>query len=210
VQENALKGRTFASVRDQNDYLSRWEAEVADTRVHGTTRRAPSQHFLEIEKAALLPLPSGRLASFRESKRRVHRDGHVEIDKAYYSVPPEYVGQEVWARWDGRVVRVFNMRLQQIAMHAQQPPGKFSTHDPHIVTEKINAVEHGAEYLLVKVRRIGVGCARWAEAMLQNRGVAGVRVLQGLLHRVRSLPARDYAAILNEFAFTATLVRPSA
>ena len=93
VQENALKGHTFTSLHDQNEHLSRWEAEVADVRMHGTTRRPPGQHFLEVEKAALLPLPSGRLASFRESQRRVHRDGHVEIDKAYYSVPPEYVGQ---------------------------------------------------------------------------------------------------------------------
>jgi transposase len=108
VQENALKGRTFTNLHDQNEHLSRWEAEIADTRVHGTTRRAPGQHFLEVEKAALLPLPSGRLASFRESQRRVHRDGHVEVEKAYYSVPPEYVGQTVWARWDGRLVRVFN------------------------------------------------------------------------------------------------------
>ena len=156
--------------------------------MHGTTRRAPGQHFLEVEKAALLPLPSGRLASFRESKRRVHRDGHVEVEKAYYSVPPEYVGQEVWARWDGRVVRVFNERLVSITLHAQQLPGKFSTHDQHLVTEKINAVEHGAEYLLVKVRRLGLGCTRWAEAMLQSRGVAGVRVLQGLLHLARKHP----------------------
>jgi transposase len=188
VQENALKGHTFTNLHDQNEHLSRWEVEVADTRVHGTTRRPPGQHFLEVEKAALLPLPSGRLASFRESQRRVHRDGHVEIDKAYYSVPPEYVGQSVWARWDGRVVRIFNERLVSIALHAQQLPGKFSTHDQHVVTEKINAVEHGAEYLLTKVRRLGVACTRWAEAMLQSRGVAGVRVLQGLLHLARKHP----------------------
>jgi transposase len=188
VQENGLKGHTFTNLHDQNQHLSRWEAEVADVRVHGTTRRAPGQHFLEVEKAALLPLPSGRLASFREAQRRVHRDGHVEVDKAYYSVPPEYVGQTVWARWDGRVVRVLNERLVSIALHAQQLPGKFSTHDQHIVTEKINAVEHGAEYLLVKVRRLGVDCTRWAEAMLQSRGVAGVRVLQGLLHLARKHP----------------------
>ena len=185
VQENALKGHTFTNLHAQNEHLSRWEVEVADTRVHGTTRRAPGQHFQEVEKVALLPLPSGRLASFRESQRRVHRDGHVEVEKAYYSVPPEYVGQSVWARWDGRVVRIFNERLVSIALHAQQLPGKFSTHDQHVVTQKINAVEHGAEYLLTKVRRLGVGCTRWAEAMLQSRGVAGVRVLQGLLHLAR-------------------------
>ncbi len=190
VQENALKGHTFTNLHAQNEHLSRWEVEIADVRVHGTTRRAPGQHFLEVEKAALLPLPNGRLASFRESQRRVHRDGHVEVEKAYYSVPPEYVGQSVWARWDGRVVRVFNERLLPIALHAQQQlPGKFSTHDQHIVTEKINAVEHGAEYLLVKVRRLeGSARTRWAEAMLQSRGVAGVRVLQGLLHLARKAP----------------------
>lgn len=182
VQENALKGRTFASLNEQNDYLSRWEAETADARVHGTTREHVGQRFVESEKAALLPLPMERFANFHEAQRRGHRDGHVEVAKAYYSVPPEYVGQTVWVRWDGRLVRVFNERFAPITVHAQQLPGKFSTHSQHIVTEKIHAVERGAEHLLLKVRRFGMDCACWAEAMLKQRGVAGVRVLQGLLH----------------------------
>jgi hypothetical protein len=182
VQENALKGRTFASLHDQNDYLSRWEAETADARVHGTTRQLVGPCFVNVEKPALLPLPIERFVNFHESQRRVHRDGHVEVAKAYYSVAPEYVGQTVWVRWDGRLVRIFNERFVQITLHAQQMPGKFSTHSQHIVTEKINAVERGAEYLLGKVRRFGTDCTRWAEAMLERRGVEGVRVLQGLLH----------------------------
>jgi hypothetical protein len=36
--------------------------------------------------------------------------------------------------------------------------------------------------LLTKVRRFGATCVRWAEAMLERRGVEGMRVLQGLLH----------------------------
>ena len=39
VQENALRGRTFASLEEQNRFLRDWELTVADTRVHGTTRR---------------------------------------------------------------------------------------------------------------------------------------------------------------------------
>ena len=182
VQENALKGHTFASLHEQNAHLWRWEADIADARVHGTTRQQVGQRFLEDEKAALLPLPRERFANFQEGQRRGHGDGHVEVAKAYYSIPPEYVGQTVWVRWDGRLVRIFNERFEPIALHAQQVPGKFSTHTQHIVTEKINAVERGAEYLLLKVRRLGADCTRWAEAMLQQRGVAGVRVLQGLLH----------------------------
>lgn len=182
VQENALKGRTFASLNEQNDYLARWEADTADARVHGTTRQGVGERFLEVEKAALLPLPMERFANFQEASRRVHTDGHIEVAKAYYSAPPEYVGHTVWARWDGRLVRIFNAREALLTVHAQKRPGEFSTHRQHIVSEKINAVERGAEYLLGRVRHLGTGCTRWAEAMLQGRGVEGVRVLQGLLH----------------------------
>ena len=98
VQENALKGRTFTSLHDQNEHLWRWEAETADPRVHGTTRELVGRRFVEVEKPALLPLPIERFANFHEAQRRVHRDGHVEVAKAYYSVPPEYVGQTVWVR----------------------------------------------------------------------------------------------------------------
>jgi hypothetical protein len=193
VQENALKGRTFGGLNEQNQFLSQWEAEVADARVHGTTRRVVGQHFLEVERGALLPLPSGRFPNFREAQRMVHRDGHVEVDKAYYSAPPEYVGTRVWVRWDGRMVRLFNRRFEALAVHAQRPPGKFSTLDQHVVTEKINAVERGAEFLLAKVRRLGADCVQWAEAMLKLRGVAGVRVLQGLLHLARKNPRETLA-----------------
>jgi transposase len=37
VQSNALKGRTFESLPDQNRFLIEWESCVADTRIHGTT-----------------------------------------------------------------------------------------------------------------------------------------------------------------------------
>lgn len=39
VQSNALKGKTFASLADQNRYLLEWERTVADTRIHGTTQK---------------------------------------------------------------------------------------------------------------------------------------------------------------------------
>ena len=181
VKGNALKGRVFASLEEENQHLLHWEETVADTRVHGTTRQQVGRRFAEVERAALLPLPPGRFPCFAEGRRIVHRDGHVEVAKAYYSVPPEYLGHEVWARWDGHVVRIFNQRMQPIAVHAQHEPGRFSTHSQHICTEKTNPIEQGAERLLIKVRRLGTQATRWAEAMIQTRGVEGVRVLYGLL-----------------------------
>ena len=181
VRDNALRGHTFNSLNEENLHLAQWERQVADHRIHGTTRQQVRKLFEEQERSALLPLPAEPFPFFHEGQRSVHRDAHVEVDKAYYSVPPEYVGRKVWARWDGRLVRIFNTRLEQIALHLRRDPGRFSTHPAHIASEKISGVERGAEFLLKRVRLIGPHAASWAESMLQARGIQGVRVLQGLL-----------------------------
>ena len=181
VQDNGLKGHDFTSLQAQNEHLWHWEATVADTRIHGTTKRQVKQVFEQIERPALQPLPPTRFAYFQEAQRTVHRDGHVEVAKAYYSVPPEYLGHRLWVRWDAHMVRIFDGRMQPIAVHARKEEGRFSTQNSHILAEKINRVERGAAWLLDKVGCIGAPTRRWAEAMVQQRGIEGVRVLQGLL-----------------------------
>ena len=191
VQDNALKGRRFTSLEEENRFLLDWELTVADTRIHGTTRRQVGKHFTAVEREVLVPLPLEPFPSYHEGRRTVHRDGHVEVDHAYYAVPPEYLAREVWVRWDGRLVRIFNERMQPIAMHAKQEPGRFSTPRQYIASEKISAVERGAAWLLDKVTtRLGPHSATWAQAMIQARGVEGVRVLQGLLNLAGRHPAR--------------------
>ncbi|MFH1269063.1 MAG: IS21 family transposase [Planctomycetota bacterium] len=186
VQSNGLKGRSFSSLEEQNRFLFEWETSVADTRIHGTTRKQVGKVFREVERETLLPLPVDRFPFFHEAQRSVHRDGHVEVDKAYYSVPPEHLGRKVWVRWDSHTVRIFDQRMQQVARHAKRDPGRFATEPAHIASEKINSVERGAAWLLNKVSLIGSHAQHWAEAMLAERGIQGVRVLQGL----RSLAGR--------------------
>jgi transposase len=181
VQSNGLKGHCFKSLEAENEHLVRWEATVADTRLHGTIRKQVGKLFEEVERGALKPLPVERFPFFHEGKRIVHRDGHIEVAKAYYSVPPEYLRHTLWARWDLRLVRIFNGRMEQIAMHVRQEPGRFSTLPEHIHHQKKSSVERGAVWLLGRTRLLGEHTARWAENMLQTRGIEGVRVLQGLL-----------------------------
>jgi transposase len=194
VQSNGLKGRSFSSLQEENAFLLDWETSVADTRIHGTTRKQVGTLFREAEREALLPLPVERFPFFHEAQRSVHRDGHVEVDKAYYSIPPEYVGRKVWVRWDSHTVRILDQRMQQIAIHAKREPGRFATEPSHIASEKINSVERGAAWLLGKVGLIGSHAQQWAEAMLQERGIQGVRVLQGL----RSLAQRHPDASIEK------------
>jgi transposase len=181
VQNNGLKGHRFTSLEAENDHLLHWETTIADTRLHGTIRKQVGKLFQEVERGALGPLPIERFPFFQEGKRIVHRDGHIEVAKAYYSVAPEYRGHTLWVRWDLRLVRIFNSRMEQISVHVRQEPGRFSTLPEHIHPQKTSSVERGAVWLLGRARLVGEHTARWAENMLQTRGIEGVRVLQGLL-----------------------------
>jgi hypothetical protein len=134
-------------------------------------------------------LPRERFPFYEEGQRHVSRDGHIEVKRSFYSVPPEYLGCDVWVRWNEQVVRILNHRFEQIAVHCRQQPGKFSTRHEHLASEKINSVERGAEHLLKKIRLLGTHAARWAEATLEEHGVRGMRILQGLLALSRKYEA---------------------
>lgn len=88
-------------------------------------------------------------------------------------------------------MRLFNRRFESIAIHAKLLPGRFSTQPEHLASKKIAAVERGAEFLLKRAYTIGTQTGQWAQAMLQERGVQGVRVLVGLLAMTDRYPARQ-------------------
>jgi len=153
AQNNALKGRSFPGLAEQNLFLTEWESGVADTRIHGTTRQQVGKVFQEVERPKLSPLPAGLFPVFEEAPRTVHQDGYIELQRAYYSVPPEYVGRQVWARWESRLVRVFNQRREVIAVHVRAEPGKFATDRNHLHSPYRRIVEHGQADLLDRAHR---------------------------------------------------------
>lgn len=189
-QDNALKGRTFESLSAQNLYLLEWESGVADTRIHGTTRKQVGKVFNEAERPRLLPLPSSLFPMFQEAPRMVHRDGYIELQQAYYSVPPEYVGRQVWARWESGLVRVLNQRREVIAVHARSEPGKFVTDPNHLHSTHRRVIQWSLDHLLDRARLIGLQTGSWAEAMAKQRGPIAARVLYGLLSLAEKHPAK--------------------
>jgi hypothetical protein len=72
--------------------------------------------------------------------------------------------------------------MEQIATHIKKEPGGFSTPPEYIAVEKISGVERGATALLGRVAiRLGLKSVASAKAMIQVRGIQGMRVLLGLL-----------------------------
>jgi transposase len=196
VQNNALQGRCFESLAAQNLFLAEWERTVADTRIHGTIRKQVARVFSEVEQPQLLALPASLFPSFQEGPRTVHRDGYIELQRAYYSVPPEYVSRQVWVRWESKLVRVFNQRREQIAVHARTEPGQFATDPQHLHSPHRRIVQQSLDYLLDRASLIGKHTGSWAQAMAQQRGPAALRVLHGLL----SLAGKHPAAALERAA----------
>src|SRR5437899_4821751 len=189
VKGNALAGRTFESLAAANQFLAHWEKSVADVRIHGTTKRQVAQLFEE-EKKHLLPLPASLFPLFQEAPRTVHRDSYVEVAKAYYAVPPEYIGQQVWVRWDQREVRVFNGRWEQIQIHRRLEPGRYS--QVLGIGGGQGTLQANLDYWLRRGSELGSPCATWAQGLVQRRGIEAMRSLMGLValsdkHSLRSL-----------------------
>ena len=98
VKHNALAGRSFDSFADLERHLATWQIQVADQRIHGTTRERPAVRFERDERAALRPLPTRPLpVRTRWLKRRVSTDCFVDVDTVRYSVPYRHVRETVEA-----------------------------------------------------------------------------------------------------------------
>ena len=113
AQKTPLKGMRFESIEEAQAYLDRWEKRWADTRIHGTTKRQVAAMFAE-ERPALTPLPVEPFRYYAFGKRTVHLDGCIEVEAAYYAPPPGYIGRELHAQWDGRVVRIIDPKTGQL------------------------------------------------------------------------------------------------
>ena len=182
VKDNALAGRKFESLAAINLFLANWEKTVADVRIHGTTKRQVAELF-SLEKPLLLPLPASLFPCFREGPRTVHRDGNVEVEKAYYHVPPEYLGHGVWVRFDSREVRIFiklkDGSLKQIQIHRRLEPGKFT--NARGIGGGLGSIQVNLDYWLGRACNLGTSCERWARAVAANRGIDAIRTLMGLV-----------------------------
>lgn len=108
VKRNAIAGRSFESFAALDAHLAKWTREIADVRVHGTTKRRPIDLFAT-EADALAPL-RGRpsFVAMREVYRKVHSDLFVHVDTNYYTAPWKLIGSEVVVRIVDKEVHIFH------------------------------------------------------------------------------------------------------
>src|SRR5512135_2890797 len=73
IREDFFLGRSFRNLDDLNQQLRQWLDQVANVRVHATTRRVVAEHFTE-ERPKLQQLPAGSFQAVLRLERRITRD----------------------------------------------------------------------------------------------------------------------------------------
>lgn len=177
TKKTPLKGKRFESLEEAQTYLDEWETRWADTRIHGTTKRQVAAMFAE-EKPCLQPLPLEPFRYYKFGKRTVHPDGCVEIDAAYYSVPPGWLGHELPVQWDGRFVRILHPITGELMReHWVEKPGKHCIKPEDRPAHTPLPVNN----LLWRAQQAGPHIGTLCHDLYRRQGQVAVRRIQGLL-----------------------------
>jgi transposase len=177
TQKTPLQGMRFETLDEAQTYLDRWDARWADTRIHGTTKRQVAAMFAE-EQPALGPLPLEPFRYYRFGVRTVHLDGCVEVNAAYYSAPPGWIGRRVDVQWNDLHVRLLDPKTGQLLReHLRAPRGWHRIED----ADRPSRTPAKTLALLTAAHRVGPSVGAVVDHIHRHEGAGGVRRILGML-----------------------------
>jgi transposase len=185
VRGNFFAGETFNTLQDAQHAATEWCTRTAGLRIHGTIAARPLEVFNQLEAVALLPIqPVYDVPILRSVK--VHRDYHIEIGKALYSVPGDYIGQQLDARADSQLVKLFH-RGQLVKTHPRQPAGGRCTDPADLPVERVGYAMRDLDRLRATAtghgENIGIYTNRLLDDPLPWTRMRAVYRLLGLVRR---------------------------
>ena len=190
VQDNALKGKRFESIDEQNTHLRNWNNTWASTRIHGTTKRQVSAMF-SAEQPALQSLPEKSFAYFKVGDRKVNAlDSHIEVAGAFYPIPPRYMGKQVNVHYNSEWVKVL-YRGEVIQWLDVTRKGSFHRDRSCLPENKSMDQNAWQRKLLQQCDTAGSSIRSWADQALSSRGIIAYRAINGVLRLKSKYPVRD-------------------
>jgi len=181
LKQAFLALREFRSLADANAKLRQWLLAEAGNRLHGTTREQPLALFESVEKALLGRLPDVPPELAVWAKLKVHRDAHVQFERAYYSVPFRLLGQTLWLKATSDVVRLYQEHVL-VATHVRQlRPGARSTVADHMPPNALAFAMRDPQWCLKQANAIGPQCQALIERLFADRVLEHLRAAQGVI-----------------------------
>ena len=192
TQKTPLRGMRFDTLAAAQAYLDAWEMRWADTRIHGTTKRQVSAMFGE-EQPYLQPLPLEPFRYYRYGTRSVHLDGCIEVEAAYYSVPPGWISRRVDVQWNDLHVRVLDPKTGALLReHLRTRRGHHRVED----ADRPTRTPTTTLALLDRARRAGPSIGALCDYVYRTEGVLAPRRILGVL----SLARKHGPALTDEAA----------
>lgn len=168
VQRNFMAGRDPSHLNTANRNLLDWCQSVGQ-RIHGTTRKKPWEQYEGVEKSQLKLLPPTAYDPGVYKKVKLHRDGYVVFEGAYYSAPFRLVGQQLWVRAGLTQVRLLTENYQIVATHERaQEAGERHTHPDHLPADKACALPRSPKALREHAQQIGPATLAVVEEILSD------------------------------------------
>ncbi len=167
VRASFFAGEHFVDRDDAQRRAEEWCATKAGLRIHGSTQCRPAELFALEEAARLLPVPTTRYDVPLYAKPKVHRDHHIEVGKALYSIPGDLIGSHVDVRADAVLVKVY-FRGQLVKVHPRQPPGGRSTDAEDLPSEKTVYAMRDIDRLQAMAAAHGPAVGAYAQALLDT------------------------------------------
>jgi transposase len=208
VRQDFFRGEVFRDLDDMQARAVTWCRDLAGTRIHGTTRRAPRVVFETEEQSTLLPLGPEPFDPPTWAQCTVHPDHHIQFQRALYSVPTRYIGAAVDVRGDSRLVRIY-LRGELIKLHPPQPPGGRSTDYTDYPTEQTPYAMRAPDACIHRATEVGPAVGQFVTVLLGGTFPwARLRQAQKLLRLAeRYGAARVNAACARALAFDLVDVR---
>jgi len=181
AQKTPLKGKKFESLEEAQAYLDHWEECWADKRIHGRTKRQVAAMFAE-EKPQLQALPLDPFRYYQYGERTVHLDGCVEVDAAYYSAPPGWIGRKVNVQWDAMYVRLIDPRSGDLLReHLGQKRGGHRIRSE----DRPRRTPLHTHQLLARAHKAGANIGAVCDAIHHRQAEAGIRRILGVVSLVK-------------------------
>jgi hypothetical protein len=186
-------GPEWLGIEESEQFLSK-KLEVANLRIHGTTRKKPLEEFIEVELNQLKPLPALGYEKQDYSEATVRKDGHVRFQSKFYSLEEKYIDEEVFIVGSKTRISIYH-RGKLIETHARLTAEyqSKSTKRHHLKPWE-QAMQDDSHYLKRAVK-LGPEVERMVLILLQQgNGFIDTRKIWGIL----SLDKKYAAERINE------------
>lgn len=175
VKEQIIAGRKFNTLDELNAFASNWCENIISHEVCSSMGRTPTDVFNKEDFPAMLNLPSEEFDMPTWTTAKVHQDHHITVRGNFYSLPTEYIGQDVQVRVGLKTVRAYQEH-KLITTHIKaEGKGKWTTDKGHYPEHVAHYLAQGSDDCLESAKGIGDACFEFMQEIIKNKHKTAIR-----------------------------------